>query len=211
VYAIEARGLTKSFRKRPAVSGIDLLVDEGDLVALLGANGAGKTTTLMMLLGITDPDAGHVRLLGHPLPQERIAALEQSNFAASYLDLPERLSVRQILEVSARVYRAPLQRVDEVIETFGIGSLVKRQKSQLSSGQKTLVGREILQAAQRDRGFTLLVTSHNMADIERLCRRVIFLAHGRIVADGTPEEITDRFGVRSLEDTFLTIASGVSP
>jgi ABC-2 type transport system ATP-binding protein len=238
MFAIEARNLVKSFRGTPAVGGVDLLVDEGDLVALLGANGAGKTTTLMMLLGVTEPDEGRVRLLGHPLPEERIAALEQINFAASYLDLPERLSVRQILEVFARIYRVPLDRVDEVVETFGIGALVKRQKSQLSSGQKTLVGlaramlnrphllildeptasldpevaqrvREILQTAQREREFTLLVTSHNMADIERLCRRVVFLSKGRVVADGAPDEIAARFGVGSLEDTFLTIASGV--
>src|SRR5947209_13689313 len=113
MYAIEATALTKSFRGIRAVDGVELLVEEGDLVALLGPNGAGKTTTLMMLLGVTDPDAGHVSLLGHPFPAERIQALEQSNFAASYLDLPERLSVRQILEVFARIYRAPLDRIDE--------------------------------------------------------------------------------------------------
>jgi len=140
MYAIEARGLTKSFRHTPAVSGVDLLVDEGDVVALLGPNGAGKTTTLMMLLGITEPDAGEVRLLGHSLPAERVAAMEQTSFAASYLDLPERLTVKQILEVFAQIYGAPRRRVAEVVELFGLGQFMKRSKSQLSSGQKTLIG-----------------------------------------------------------------------
>ena len=68
MHAIEATGLVKTYKGRPAVNGVDLIVDEGDIVGLLGPNGAGKTTTIMMLLGITDPDAGSVRLLGHPMP-----------------------------------------------------------------------------------------------------------------------------------------------
>src|SRR5207302_5679182 len=202
VHAIEARGLSKSCRGSAAVIELDLFVDEGDVVALLGPNGAGKTTTLMMLLGITEPDAGSVRLLGHPLPAERVAAMEQTSFAASYLDLPERLSVRQILEVFAQIYGAPRGRVDDVVEMFGLSPFLQRSKSQLSSGQKTLIGlarsllhrprllildeptasldpevahrvRTILQGEQTEHGFTLLVTSHNMTDIERMCRRVV--------------------------------------
>jgi ABC-type branched-subunit amino acid transport system ATPase component len=84
VLAIEARGLAKSFDGRVAVDGVDLSVERGDIVALLGPNGAGKTTTLMMLLGVTRPDAAEIRLLGHPLPEERLEALARINFTASY-------------------------------------------------------------------------------------------------------------------------------
>jgi ABC-2 type transport system ATP-binding protein len=237
VFALEARGLTKSFRHTSAVSGLDLVVDEGDIVALLGPNGAGKTTTLMMLLGITEPDAGEVRLLGHPLPAERVAAMEQTSFAASYLDLPERLSVKQILDVFARIYGTSREHVHEVVELFELGPFLKRPKNQLSSGQKTLVGlarsllhrprlvildeptasldpevahrvRTILQGEHGRDGFTLLVTSHNMADVERMCRRVVFIARGRIVADGSPEDVAVEFGSESLEDAFLKVAEG---
>ena len=61
-------------------------------------------------------------------------------------------------------------------------------------------------AAHAEERFTLLITSHNMAEIERLCRRVVFLAGGRIVADGSPEEIVARYGMADLENTFLSIA-----
>jgi ABC-2 type transport system ATP-binding protein len=240
VYAIEARGLSKSFDGTRAVAGIDLLIEEGEVVALLGPNGAGKTTTLMMLLGITDPDAGSVQLLGYGLPRDRARAMQHANFAATYLDLPERLRVRQILEVFAQIYGAPKSRVGEVVELFGLEPILRRTKAELSSGQKTLVGlarsllnrprllildeptasldpqvaqrvREILLSEQTGEGFTLLVTSHNMADVERLCRRVVFLSQGRVVADGAPEEIADRYGTETLEDTFLSIAAEVSP
>jgi ABC-2 type transport system ATP-binding protein len=245
MYAIEALGLRKRFKNKgkdaterwtQAVDGVDLRVDEGDICALLGPNGAGKTTTLMMLLGVTEPDEGSVKLLGHPLPAERVKALEQTNFTASYIGMPYRVRVREILDVYATLYGARRSHVDEVVELFGIGEFLGRYSSQLSSGQRTLIGltkallseprllvldeptasldpeaadrvRKVLQREHERRRFTLLVTSHNMADIERLCRRVVFLAGGRVVADGSPTEIAAAYGVDDLEQTFLSIAT----
>ena len=238
MYAIDAVGLSKTFRSTRAVDAVDLRVEAGDIVGLLGPNGAGKTTTIMMLLGITEPDAGEVTLLGHPLPRERTQALERTNFTASYVGMPDRMRVVEILDVFAGIYRAPRGRIDEVVELFGLGELRKRTITQLSSGQRTLLGlakamlnrpdllfldeptasldpevaqriREILLAIHRERPFTLLITSHNMSDVERLCRRVVFLAGGRVVADGSPAEIVARYGAEDLEGTFLSIASGV--
>ena len=235
MYAIEATGLTKSFRRVRAVDGVDLLVEEGEVVALLGPNGAGKTTTLMMLLGITEPDDGAVHLLGHPLPRERGAALQQVNFTASYVSLPSDLRVRDHLRIFADIYGAPRGRAEEVMDLVGIPDLLGRMTTHLSSGQRTLVGlarsllnrprllvldeptasldpevgtrvRQLLLDEQLREGFTLLVTSHNMAEIERLCRRVVFLAAGRVVADGPPEEVAARYGRDDLEGTFLSIA-----
>jgi ABC-2 type transport system ATP-binding protein len=236
MYAIDATNLTKSFRGVRAVDGIDLLVEQGDIVGLLGPNGAGKTTTIMMLLGITEPDEGTVRLLGHPLPRERTQALEKTNFTASYVGMPDRMLVREILSVFAGIYRAPRHRVVEVMDLFDLQEFAKRTVSQLSSGQRTLLGlakamlnrpqllfldeptasldpevaqriREILLAAHREERFTLLITSHNMSDVERLCRRVVFIARGRVVADGSPAAIIERYGAEDLEGTFLSIAS----
>jgi ABC-2 type transport system ATP-binding protein len=235
--AIQATGLIKSYRDTTAVDGVDLAVDEGDIVGLLGPNGAGKTTTMMMLLGLIEPDAGTVRLLGRPMPEERTAALEEANFTASYVGMPDRMQVREILWVFAGIYGATRTRVDELIELFDLGPFAKRTVSQLSSGQRTLLGlaksmlnrprllfldeptasldpavsqhiREILLGVHREDRFTLLITSHNMSDIERLCSRVIFMGSGRIVADGSPTEIVERYGADDLEGTFLSIATG---
>jgi ABC-2 type transport system ATP-binding protein len=215
---------------------VDVLVEEGDVVALLGPNGAGKTTTLMMLLGVTEPDEGSVSLLGHPLPAERTRALEQTNFTASYVGMPYRVRVKEILRTYAVLYGARRGRIEEISAKLGIDEFAERFSSQLSSGQRTLVGltkallseprllvldeptasldpevaervRKVLREDHAERHFTLLVTSHNMADIERLCRRVIFVARGRVVADGSPTEIAARYGVTDLEQTFLEIAT----
>jgi ABC-2 type transport system ATP-binding protein len=235
LFAIEARNLTKSFRDVRAVDDLTILVEEGDVVALLGPNGAGKTTTLMMLLGIVEPDGGGVRLLGHPLPEERSAALVQTNFTASYVSLPGDLRVKHYLWVFADVYGVPRSRAGEVLELFRVSHLFNRPTTHLSSGQRTLVGlakamlnrprllvldeptasldpevggevRAILVQEQRRHGFTVLMTSHNMDEIERMCRRVIFLARGKAVADGTPAEIAARYGREDLEETFVSIA-----
>jgi len=235
VFAIEARGLAKSFDGRVAVDGVDLFVERGDIVALLGPNGAGKTTTLMMLLGVTRPDAGEIRLLGHRLPEERLEALERINFTASYVSFPDRMRVWESLSVFADLYCVPRDRIEYVVELFGLRPLLPRATSDLSSGQRTLVGlaksllnrpellildeptasldpeialriRETLLRVHEEEGFTLLITSHNMREVERLCRRVVFVAAGRIVADGSPAEVAAQHGADDLEDTFLSIA-----
>ncbi len=250
MYAIEARGLKKGFKNKTrdssepawtqAVAGVDICVEEGDIVALLGPNGAGKTTTLMMLLGVTEPDEGTVKLLGHKLPEERVAALEQTNFTASYIGLPYKVRVREILDVFRTLYGASRKRTAEVADMLRIGEFSDRFTSQLSSGQRTIVGlaksliseprllvldeptasldpevservRQVIREEHASRKFTLLVTSHNMADIERLCRRVIFIAKGRVVADGSPTEIHAQYETDDMEQTFLKIAREVSP
>ena len=235
MHAIEARNLVKSYGDHRAVDDLTILVEEGDVVALLGPNGAGKTTTLMMLLGIIEPDAGTVTLLGHPLPQERPTALEQVNFTATYVSLPSDLRVKHYLWVFADAYGVPRSRAQEALELFRVGHLYERPTAHLSSGQRTLVGlaksmlnrprllvldeptasldpevgaevRRVLLEQQREHGFTILMTSHNMSEVERMCRRVIFVANGVAVADGTPAEIATRYGQGDLEETFLSIA-----
>ncbi|MBV9936468.1 MAG: ABC transporter ATP-binding protein, partial [Actinobacteria bacterium] len=141
-YALEARGLEKSFRGKRAVDGVDLVVRAGERVALLGANGAGKTTTLLMLLGVVTPDAGTIEVLGHPLPAERSEAMTGVGFSAGYLPLPDRMRVIEVLRVFGDLYGVPdpLTAAQEGLERFRIAHLAREMASELSSGQRTLVG-----------------------------------------------------------------------
>lgn len=235
---VRGQGLVKAYRGTRAVSGIDLEVGPGERVALLGPNGAGKTTTLMMLLGVVTPDAGAVELVGHRLPEGRSRAMEEVGFTAGYLPLPDRLRVREALGVFAQLYGVEdtASAVREGLERFGIAHLAETMGTELSSGQRTLVGivkavlhrprllvldeptasldpdvaaraRAGLEAVWADHGTALLVTSHNMTDVERICERVVFLAGGRVVADGPPGQVAAQFGQEDLEHVFIHLAS----
>jgi ABC-2 type transport system ATP-binding protein len=236
---IDAHQLVKRFRGQAAVDGVDLRVHAGERVALLGPNGAGKTTTLLMLLGVIAPDAGQVELAGHRLPKERVQAARQVGFAAGYLPLTERLRVSEFLAMYANLYGIvdPAPAIELGLARFRIPHLARSLGTELSSGQRTLVGivkatlhrprvlvldeptasldpdvarrvRLGLLEMCQDEGTALLVTSHNMVEVSRLCERVVFLARGRVVADGSPDEVTARFGRGDLEDVFLHLAGG---
>ena len=234
---LRARGLVKTYRGQTAVAGVDLEVRAGERVALLGPNGAGKTTTLFMLLGVVTPDAGTVELVGHRLPEGRTRALAQVGFAAGYLPLAERLRVREFLRMYADLYGVDTRgdAIEVALRRFGVGHLSGSLGTELSSGQRTLVG--IVKATLHDprllvldeptasldpevalrvrrgllelsdqQGSALLVTSHDMSEVERLCDRVVFVSHGKVVADGSPSEVSAAFGHQGLEDVFLHLA-----
>jgi len=239
---VRAVGLVKRFRGAVAVGGVDLEVHTGEHVALLGPNGAGKTTTLFMLLGVVTPDAGVVELLGHRLPEGRTAALARVGFAAGYLPLAERMRVREFLRMYADLYGVvdATAAIDDALVRFGIEDLASSLGTELSSGQRTLVGivkatlhrprllvldeptasldpdvatrvRQGLLDLTRTDGATLLITSHDMAEVEKLCERVIFVSRGQVVADGSPSEVTASFGRSGLEDVFLHLAARQPP
>lgn len=241
---LRATGLVKRFKGVTAVADVDLSVGAGERVGLLGPNGAGKTTTLLMTLGAITPDAGTIEIGGHLLPRHRSTAMEEVGFVAGYLPLPDRLRVREALEVFAGFYglrdHDARNAVLHGLEEFNIGHLADRMCVELSSGQRTLVG--IVKAAlHRPRllvldeptasldpdvahrvrtgllelnelyGTALLVTSHNMLEVERLCERVVFMAGGRIVADGSPTDVAESFGHGDLEGVFLELAGTIVP
>ena len=235
---LDATDLVKRYKRTTAVDGVSLTIDAGERVALLGANGAGKTTTLLMLLGAIIPDEGTVTVLGHRLPSGRSEAMQGVGFAAGYLPLPTRLRVREVLGYFANLHGVvdPAPAIEAGLERFRIPHLADAMASELSSGQRTLVG--IIKAtlhrpgllvldeptasldpdvAHRVRvgleetcaacGSALLVTSHNMTDVERICERVVFLSHGKVVADGPPAAVAGQFGRANLEEVFLHLAS----
>jgi ABC-2 type transport system ATP-binding protein len=239
---LEARGLVKDYRRARAVDGVDLTVRVGERVGLLGPNGAGKTTTLLMLLGVVSPDAGHVTICGLPLAAARSRAAESVGFAAGYLPLAERLRVREYLRLYGNLYGLsdPEPAIDAGLDRFRVRHLADAMGTELSSGQRTLVGivratlhrprllvldeptasldpdvalrvRTGLRELSEEDGTALLVTSHDMAEVSRVCQRVVFLSQGRVVADGTPEQVTERFGRADLEGVFLHLAEERPP
>jgi ABC-2 type transport system ATP-binding protein len=234
---LEARGLVKDYRRDRAVDGVDLVVHSSERVGLLGPNGAGKTTTLLMILGVVSPDVGDVHICGIDLAKHRSRAAEHVGFAAGYLPLTERMRVREYLRLYGQLYGIPDPdpRIDEGLERFRIGHLAEAMGTELSSGQRTLIGivratlhrprllvldeptasldpdvaqrvRNGLLELSNNEGTALLMTSHDMSDVEQVCERVVFLSHGHVVADGPPEHVAAAFG-GDLEGVFLHLAS----
>jgi ABC-2 type transport system ATP-binding protein len=235
--AIEVAGLTKQFGSATAVDAVTFTIPAGSSTALLGPNGAGKTTTLAMLLGLMTPTSGSIRILGTDMLRHRYAVLERMNYASPYIDLPQRLTVRENLTVYGRLYgvRRLVRRIDRLAGELELGLLIDRPYRELSAGQRTRVAlakalinepelllldeptasldpdtgdriRGWLEAYRTRTGATLLLASHNMPEVERLCDRVLMMRAGRIVDDGTPAGLAARYGRRNLEEVFLDVA-----
>lgn len=137
--AIKVTNLRKDFGDLNAVDGISFTVKKGGTTALLGGNGAGKTTTIAMLLGLLLPSGGEISVLGENMLRHRYRVLERINFTSPYVDLPGRLSVRENLDVYARLYGVPnrRQRIADLADQLNLNPLLSRPYRTLSAGQKT--------------------------------------------------------------------------
>ncbi|MES2996766.1 MAG: ABC transporter ATP-binding protein [Verrucomicrobiota bacterium] len=236
---LEAENLVKNFGDFTALAGLSFHLAEGESLGLLGVNGAGKTTAMNLLLGLTTPTSGDIRIFGKDLWSHRIEILRQVNFTSAYIALPSNLLVWQNLTVFARLYGVPnpRQRIAELLEMLGIAHLRNSVTGRLSAGESTRVNlakallnrprlllldeptasldpdiadrvRKLMRELQREEGVSILYTSHNMRDIEEVCDRLIFLHNGKVLAEGTTEELHGRFHRSSLEDLFIGVARG---
>jgi ABC-2 type transport system ATP-binding protein len=222
-----------------AVDGISFALAPGTVTGLLGGNGAGKTTTIAMILGLIEPTSGHARVMGADMPRERYRVLHRMNFESPYVDMPNRLTVRQNLTVFGRLYAVEnlRERILSIAAQLDLSDLLDRPTGKLSAGQKTRVAlakalinrpdvllldeptasldpdtadwvRSHLERFRAERNATILLASHNMAEVERLCDRVIIMKQGRIEDDAAPDVLLARYGRDNLEDVFLDVARG---
>jgi ABC-2 type transport system ATP-binding protein len=139
--AILVENLVRHYGAVAAVDGLSFSVGRRRTVALLGPNGAGKTTTIAMLLGLLEPSAGSIRILGEDMPRHRARVLPRMNFTSPYVDLPHRLTVRQNLKVYADLYAVdrPRARIEELARDLDLATFLDRPFGRLSAGQKTRV------------------------------------------------------------------------
>ncbi len=137
--AIQVQNLTKIFDSTTAVDAVDFEVRTGTITALLGGNGAGKSTTMAMLLGLLTPTAGSIHILGHDLLRERAVIAPFMNFSSPYVDLPNRLTVRQNLTVYGHLYGVAHlpARITELADQLQLGEFIDRKHGSLSAGQRT--------------------------------------------------------------------------
>ena len=228
---VEVRGLTKSFSGQQgpvrAVREVDISIARGETVALLGPNGAGKTTTIDMILGLLEPDAGSVAVLGR-----KPSAAVSDGLVGGMLQtgaLLRDLSVRDLVSMTASLYPNPLD-VGEVITLTGLDGIAGRRTQKLSGGETqrarfaiALVGNPDLlvldeptvaldvegrigfwntMRALAGRGKTVLFATHYLEEADAYADRVVLMARGRVVADGPPTEVKALVGSRRIRATL---------
>jgi len=217
---IEARGLTKRYGKTPVVRSVDLSVEAGRIVGLIGPNGAGKTTVIKAILGLTSFD-GELKVLGRDPRTERDALMEEVCFIADVAVLPRWMKVSQALDFVAGVHpRFERKRAEEFLAKTDIKMTSKVR--QLSKGMVTQLHLALILAIDAKllvldeptlgldllfrRSFydnllndyfnkerTILVTTHQVEEIENILTDVLFIEHGKIVLNTPMESLGERF------------------
>jgi ABC-2 type transport system ATP-binding protein len=229
-FAVDISGVAKSFGSIKALDGVTLRVKQGEIYGLLGPNGAGKTTLIRMIVGLLSPDAGSVTVLGRRMPN--LDVLREVGYMTQQAALYPGLSV----EENAQFFGAIYGKESGVSDALVLVELDKRRKSVVSTLSGGMRQRLSLACAlvhkpklllldeptvgvdpqlrvqfwdefrrMADAGTTIIVSSHVMDEAER-CQRLGLIQYGRVLAEGSPNEIRAQAGTQNLEEAFLTLA-----
>jgi ABC-2 type transport system ATP-binding protein len=225
--AIAVRGVRKSYGGVQALDGVDLTVRRGEVLALLGPNGAGKTSLVEILEGHRTADAGELNVLGYDPANHERAFRERIGVVLQEEGLEEHLTVREMIDLYGAAYPHP-RPADEIIELVGLEEQRDARAGTLSGGQRRRLDLAVgicgdpelifldepttgfdpaarrrsweLIGDLRSLGKTILLTTHYMEEAQRLADRVVVIAAGRVIAEGTP----DTLGRGSAEAAFVS-------
>lgn len=231
--AIMVRGLTKTYGDRVVVNNLNLSVKSGTVFGLLGANGAGKSTTIECILGTKQADSGMVRLLGQSPSHNRRELFQHIGVQFQQSDYQQEIRVDELCQETASLYRTPAD-WQTLCRQFGLGDKIKSAVKSLSGGERqrlfivlALIPRPKLVfldelttgldakarrgvwktlESLREKGLTILLTSHFMDEVEALCDEICILKRGSPVFYGTVEEAKRRCGCEHFEDAYLMLS-----
>lgn len=236
--ALELTSLTKRFGDKTAVEGVNLSLEPGAFLGLLGRNGAGKSTTLKMVTGLLRPTSGHIRVLGLDLEADPLAVKRQIGAMPEDMALLDMLTGPQYLRFVGRMYGMPDALIDgrraELFDTLDLAPGPRTLIADYSFGMKKKVAlcaalihgprmvfldepfegidpvtsrtiKDILQSLQQS-GVTLVLTSHILEVVEKLCPLIAILDEGRLKGFGPLEEL--KRGGESLEQLFVDLVGG---
>ena len=218
MYCLQTRQLVHRYGRDTVLDGIDLSVPHGSIYGFLGPNGAGKTTTLRLLLGLLVRQQGEITLFGERMERHRVGILRRIGSMIESPSFYEHLTARENLRLLQTVHRCPPQRIDEVLSLVGLAGAGGKRTSQFSLGMKQRLGiamallhdpsllildeptngldpngiveiRELLRRINRERGITLLISSHLLSEIEKLATHVGILHRGRLRFQGSIEAL----------------------
>lgn len=227
---IFAEKLCKSYGGLCAIQDIDISVNRGEVFGLLGANGAGKTTSIECILGTKKQDSGTVSILGLNPKKDRKKLFQNVGVQFQESSCQDKIKIRELCEITASLYMKTVN-YNELLKTFGLSDKENNLVSELSGGQKQrlfivlalIPSPEVVfldelttgldAKARRDvwkclselkeKGLTILLTSHFMDEVEALCDKIMILKKGKTIFYGTVAEAIAESPYEKLEDAYL--------
>jgi len=239
VPAIEADHLVKRFGDILALNDLSFTVGEGEIYGLIGPNGAGKTTALRIVGTILKPTSGTVRAFDIDVVKEPSKVREMISYLPEEAGAYRNLSGFEYLRFMANFYGGRMtEAVEEGTRISGLGDRLRDRVKTYSKGmnRRLLLARALmvkpklaildeptggldvvhaLHIRQRIREYsekertTVLLSSHNMLEVEYLCNRIALIDNGRIIEEGTPQELKAKYGVKNLEEVFVEATKNV--
>lgn len=233
---VVVESVTKRYGETLAVDGVSLRVGAGEVYALLGANGAGKSTLIRMMTGLSEPDSGSVTVCGEEMARRALAAKRHIGYLPEELYFYQRLTGREYLRLVAGLKGADASGVAAEIEFFELSAVADKWVGGYSLGMRKKLGLaaaftgspsvlvldeplngldvEMMRklrlrlASERDAGRSFLVSSHVMSFVERVADRVCVMSAGRVVAEGSPQELRALASMPDapFEDVFFRLA-----
>ncbi len=234
-YAVEAKDLVKQFGTIRALDGLSFRIKQGEIFGLIGPNGAGKTTTLRIVSTLILPTSGSMRIFDLDAVRQAGEVRKIISYLPEEAGAYPNLSGWEYLEFMARfVPNGSKQMVEEAGEISGLGERLKDRAKTYSKGMKRrlLVARslmakpklavldepasgldvlhayhvrQIVKKYVQEKGVTVLLSSHNMLEVEYLCNRVALVNKGKIAVEGEPQELKKRYESQNLEEVFAKV------
>jgi ABC-2 type transport system ATP-binding protein len=222
MHILETHYLVHSFSSQETVlNGISVTVEEGSIYGFLGPNGAGKTTTLRLILGLLAKQRGSISIFGKDLTSDRVAILRDIGSMIESPSIYSHLTATENLEILRKIYRCSKQRINDVLELVGLANTRKKKASEFSLGMKQRLSiamamlnepkllvldeptngldpngiieiRELLRRINRENGITIVISSHLLAEIDRLVTHIGIINKGRMMFQGTLDELKQK-------------------
>ena len=215
---LECKNLNKKIGKKDILKNVSLEVQEGDILGFIGPNGAGKTTTIKLILGLQKITSGEVKINGYDIKRDFEKAIERVGTIVENPDLYMYMSGLENLKIIARLYKnVDQKRVEEVIKLVGLENRIKDKVSKYSLGMRQRLGiaqailhkpnllildeptngldpegikqlRDLLTKLAKQEKMAILISSHNLAELESFCNKVSIIQNGEIIETSTLEE-----------------------
>jgi len=236
---IKVEGLTKRYARNVAVDDISFEVEKGQIVGFLGPNGAGKTTAMRLITGFLEPDEGRVEVAGHDLAHDSLAVRQKIGYLPENAPAYGEMTVHGFLEfiAEARAVERPEAAIARVVGMTGLEEVLHQTIETLSKGFKRRVG--LAQALIHDPevlildeptdgldpnqkamvqdlisglagGKCIILSTHILDEVERICNRAMIISRGKILVDSTPEALIAEAPNHRLADLFRQVTEGIA-